>query len=90
MSSIGDPMKMIRSLSRRLKMSNSRSPRAVRSMTMGTRGMPTTLEHVLRDQHGGALEAAGAQVGERLFGLASGYVVTVVRTGISRASARNS
>ena len=29
----------MRSLSRREKMSNSRSPRAVRSMTMGTSGM---------------------------------------------------
>src|SRR5665213_3353477 len=71
-SSIGDPMNTIRSLSRRLKMSNSRSPRAVRSMTMGTRGMETTLEHVLRDQHGRALEAAVAQVGKRLFGLGQG------------------
>jgi len=26
-------------------MSNSRSPRAVRSMTMGTRGMSTSVEH---------------------------------------------
>ena len=33
------PRKMIRSFSSREKMSNSRSPRAVRSMTMGTRGI---------------------------------------------------
>src|SRR3954471_4224112 len=38
-SSTALPRKTIRSLSRREKMSNSRSPRAVRSITIGTRGM---------------------------------------------------
>src|SRR5687767_12609540 len=42
-SSTALPRKMIRSLSRREKMSNSRSPRAVRSMTIGTSGMPAIL-----------------------------------------------
>src|SRR4051812_39754424 len=49
-SSTAEPRKMMRSLSRREKMSYSRSPRAVRSMTVGTRGMrarePTTVEGV--------------------------------------------
>src|ERR1700760_1872551 len=78
-SSIGLPMKMMRSLSSRLKMSNSRSPRAVLSMTMGTRGMAVRLEHgarllarALGQQHGGALEGARAQVGEGLLGLGQG------------------
>lgn len=34
-SSMGVPMKMIRSESRRLKMSDTRSPRGVDSMTLG-------------------------------------------------------
>src|SRR3954453_5799753 len=38
-SSTAEPRKMMRSLSRREKMSYSRSPRAVRSMTVGMRGM---------------------------------------------------
>jgi hypothetical protein len=38
-SSTAEPRKMIRSFSSREKMSYSRSPRAVRSMTVGTRGM---------------------------------------------------
>src|SRR5436190_15943969 len=42
-SSTAEPRKTIRSLSSREKMSYSRSPRAVRSMTMGTRGMAGTL-----------------------------------------------
>src|SRR4051812_4091481 len=42
-SSIGLPRKMMRSLSSLEKMSNSRSPLAVRSMTMGTSGMARTL-----------------------------------------------
>src|ERR1700761_6232811 len=79
-SSIGLPMKMMRSLSSRLKMSNSRSPRAVLSMTMGTRGMAMRLEHGARllvraplgEQHSGALEGAGAQVGQGLLGLGQG------------------
>src|SRR4051812_19330068 len=41
-SSTALPRKMIRSLSSREKMSNSRSPRAVRSMTIGTRGISAT------------------------------------------------
>src|SRR4051794_39766290 len=46
-SSTAEPRKTMRSLSSREKMSYSRSPRAVRSMTMGTKGMagdPTSLE----------------------------------------------
>src|SRR3954454_23357734 len=42
-SSTAEPRKMIRSLRSREKMSYSRSPRAVRSMTIGTRGMGRTL-----------------------------------------------
>src|SRR3954469_6176690 len=53
-SSTAEPRKMMRSLSSREKMSYSRSPRAVRSMTVGTRGiegaraywLPTPVEHV--------------------------------------------
>src|ERR1700729_2452999 len=71
-SSIGLPMKMMRSFSSRLKMSNSRSPRAVLSMTMGTRGMTVRLATALRQQHGGALEGARAQVGQGLLGLGQG------------------
>src|SRR3954451_9269005 len=42
-SSTAEPRKMMRSLSSREKMSYSRSPRAVRSMTIGTRGMGGTV-----------------------------------------------
>src|SRR5947209_4371729 len=45
-------------------MSNSRSPRAVRSMTIGIRGMRRTL----RNEDGGALEGAVAEVAQRLLG----------------------
>jgi hypothetical protein len=38
-SSIGVPKKMMRSLSKREKMSNARSPRLVDSTTMGTKPM---------------------------------------------------
>src|SRR4051812_18425354 len=42
-SSTAEPRKMMRSLSSREKMSYSRSPRAVRSMTIGTRGIGGTV-----------------------------------------------
>src|SRR5437588_12116494 len=45
-------------------MSNSRSPRAVRSMTIGISGMPSAYAN-----HRGALETARAQVAKRLLGL---------------------
>src|ERR1700756_5047154 len=48
-------------------MSNSRSPRAVRSMTMGTRGM-TSAYPPSGDDHRRALEAAVAEIVERLLG----------------------
>src|SRR5437763_4807402 len=47
-------------------MSNSRSPRAVRSITIGIRGMAWSVVESRHD-HRASLEAAGAQVGQRLF-----------------------
>src|SRR6516165_6401226 len=53
-------------------MSNSRSPRAVCSITIGISCMSITLgddARGLRDHDRGALEAAGAQIGQRLLRL---------------------
>src|SRR5690348_2113760 len=48
-------------------MSNSRSPRAVRSITIGIRGMSWRLVRC-REDDGAALEGAGSEVGQGLLG----------------------
>src|SRR4030081_1855301 len=51
-------------------MSNSRSPRAVLSITIGIRGMPHTLRHgAVRDYDRGPLKPTSPEIGERVFGV---------------------
>src|SRR5581483_4409903 len=50
-------------------MSISRSARAVLSITIGIRGMECSLVGCLRQDDRAALEGAGSEVGERLFGV---------------------